>query len=269
MNLKICAFDRKDANISCFKKSDIKKILGYMGKKFSEEQKKKELFDILTENLDPSWSATNPELYIVDTFEKNPKVDKTFSDLLKSRLAPIKPSSAPDDWPLTNFEVDILMKQFQKKYKNFFPLKTWYIEAPKMIPEYRPGSILSLSKKFNKVGFIFNTDHVPGSGIHWIAVLLDFSDPTRKKTTFEYYDSFGRKMLKELVNYNKELSDVFKELETKTFSKKRQGDTSAVCGIYSLYFINKRLEGKTFEELENIVVNDGDMMNYRFFYFRK
>ena len=96
---------------------------------------------------------------------------------------------------------------------------------------------------------VANTDpsHEPGS--HWVAIL--FLNPFET----EYFCSYGQKPK------SPGLKKVLKGLKVKYNEKRLQGDYSSVCGQYSIYFLIKRNQGLTMEEIadqfsKNLFEND-------------
>lgn len=97
------------------------------------------------------------------------------------------------------------------------------------------------------VGFVINLDKSDQEGSHWNSILVDFR-PEVGSHTIEYYDSFGRKMPKDIELSLKKIINPNLILKKKENRIKRQSDLSSNCGFFAIDFLEKRFKGDTFKE---------------------
>jgi hypothetical protein len=145
-----------------------------------------------------------------------------------------------------------------------------------------------------KIGCVLNTDTSKGTGQHWVALFVDctalFNSHSSAKCTIEYFDSAGKpppkayphdpvppltklmeSMKHDLLAYQKAYAP------NKTcpieivcnFGIQHQFSRSE-CGLYSLYYIRRRLENTPYKYFYNpdSIVKDYDMLEFRKLVFR-
>ena len=150
------------------------------------------------------------------------------------------------------------------------------------------------SKKIKKIGFVFNLDEHWQSGSHWVALYSDL-----EKNQIYFFDSYGlkperriKKLVKRIADwlYKKEYcnndecsiesikSDSFmkggkdnkNKIEQKIrveYNRNRHQYKNSECGVYSLNFILRLLNGHTFEEITETKVLDDEINKCRDVYF--
>lgn len=169
-------------------------------------------------------------------------------------------------WLNTN-DIERVMVQYEKKYPNF----TFIGAIPRdffiILDEFSKKNMQKLSKKAQKIGIIFNTDKHNQSGSHWLTVFIDL--PAK---TIEHFDSTGRKPIKDIDNFIKQIiinayMNLGIELKRKINRKEHQLQDSE-CGVYSLYYIVQRLKGRTFEDITGNIIRDEEMNKCRESFFR-
>lgn len=181
-------------------------------------------------------------------YEKSPFVTHigrdTASEALDSLFKPPGPRSRSG--LLSNFHIDEVLSQFEKKYKGFkhvpyqmrdFQEKKTELATIDLAQEYKSG--------MKTLGCVLNTDWSSGKGIHWYCIFVDF---TKSEPVIEYFNTSGGypppetqkwimdtkyKLQKQL---NKKVNNV------QVLSKIIQ-DNDYDCGVYCLYYIWSRLEG--------------------------
>jgi hypothetical protein len=154
-----------------------------------------------------------------------------------------------------------------------------------------------------KIGIVFNTDPSTKDGKHWVSMFIDVSAPSPSEWEINYFDSFGHdgtKMPKQIRRLIDSLRAVVpaQAIVKSTVPRRRssaavrvKGNCSRVnsgnaenggsdekyctttkvhqtseteCGMYSIYFIVKRLEGKSYEDLVvRNTITDRDMYAFR------
>ena len=93
-------------------------------------------------------------------------------------------------------------------------------------------------------GFIVNSDPNFKPGRHWMVIFLPGSEAGKPSKQTEFFDpcglppsTYGKQLVKFLED-NSELPYVFNSLPV-------QPEWSTLCGLYSCYYILKRLNGKS------------------------
>ena len=108
-----------------------------------------------------------------------------------------------------------------------------------------PGT-RSLSHK--PAAFIVNSDPNFKPGTHWMAIFLPVNKLGKNNDLGEFFDPYGLPPSaygKEIVQFLKAASHVqyaFNRLQVQT-------ESSTLCGLYSCYYILKRLEGKSMGDI--------------------
>lgn len=160
-----------------------------------------------------------------------------------------------DSW-LNTQDINYILQQYQVFDKSFKFLGALPSDFYK-IKKIKYSDILN----HNKYGIVFNLDSHYQKGSHWVGFLVD-----NITKSIEYFDSGGNKPNK---NINKFIKKIYKYLKKKGFNytikinnKKHQFKNSE-CGIYSTYFIIRRILGKSFEEISNNIILDDEMNDIR------
>lgn len=205
------------------------------------------------------------------------------------------------DW-LSTIEINNVMKQYEKKYKNFkfigaVPRDILRIKYPIMNEELFIKDLTIdyfIKNNYDTIGFIYNLDESWQSGSHWVTLYFNI-----KNCQIYFFDSYGlkphsdiRKMIRKLANFcyhfhntdcrlNCELVDStesylnsskknkLEKIYDIDFNRNRHQYKNTECGVYSLHFLINLLNGKSYKELSNKILNDEYMENYRNFLFRK
>lgn len=122
---------------------------------------------------------------------------------------------------------------------------------------------------------VVNTDNSSGPGKHWTAAFVDMRDPNN--VTVEYFNSVANPPRKPI---NRWLEKTKKELMTpyksfKGFKNVRsipvvsvdhqQDDTE--CGVYSLFYIRRRLEGTPYTFFQQQPISDNEVSGFRKYLF--
>jgi hypothetical protein len=174
---------------------------------------------------------------------------------LFAAFAPQSPNSwkeNPNEW-LSNFDIQKVMKQYEKRYKCFEFIGPSPIDFDTVLDDGKCVWVnlckFNLQEQFNrkktKIGFIFNTDKHDKGGSHWVSLFLNL----RSNKIF-YYDSVGARIppqIKVFVDRVTKEGEKLKKPIHLTFDENypvehQKGNTE--CGMYSLYFIVHMLEDK-------------------------
>lgn len=107
---------------------------------------------------------------------------------------------------------------------------------------------ISSLKVADKIGFIMNTADRNEVGEHWVACLIDTHPNVR---SVEFFDPFGKRPTKKFLRDIKMLIDRINPptmLLHKINRVQQQNITTNTCGLHSINFLIKRLNGKSFLE---------------------
>ena len=195
---------------------------------------------------------------------------------LVSKFKPKMPASwkrKPQEW-LTTDDIRRVMKQYDIKYKDFVfigPVPIDFDHKYDRIGNCIVNELCSLhvrdllKKQIARIGIIFNTDPHTMSGEHWIALFADFHKG------IYFFDSYGVKPPKEVDRLMKKLQAQCHKLGNKIqlyYNDKRHQFKNSECGVYSMHFIIKLLEGEPFKKVITTVIKDDEMHKYRYIYYR-
>ena len=242
------------------------------------------------------YKCNNEVCWMKQDFIKNSYLAK---ELLKN-FKPFMPktwSENPREW-LNTIDIRDVMNQYEIKYPSFefigpvpmdFDTKLGFGEC--VVDELCKISLDSLKKKGKtKIGVIFNLDKHTQSGSHWVAMHCninyntgtdtgtdtdtDTSTGTNTSTKGEicYWDSYGIKPNPEVVVLMNKLkeqgSTLGHDIEIK-INKNRHQYKNSECGMYCIYFITSLLDGKTFENVVQNIVDDDTMNGKRNDFYNK
>lgn len=198
-------------------------------------------------------------------------------ELTEYTFAPTPPKvwrKKPNEW-LTSIEILQVMKQWERKHKNFEFIGPSPIDYDKHISHgecvweelCRFNLENYIKRGITKIGIVFNTDPHDKEGSHWVAAFINI-----KRREVYYFDSYGERISKfinrfvknKVIKQGKKLNMDFKFFKN---TKRHQYKTSE-CGMYCLYFIIKMIEDKiTFEKLMSEKIKDDSMLKLRKEYF--
>lgn len=186
-----------------------------------------------------------------------------FSKIIKKTLKPKSPNGK-EEW-LSSIDIYDVMEQYMQKYSDFI----FFGPVPIDFDEYSNAlSRINLKKLKNKskIGIIFNTDPSYKSGEHWISMFIDL-----KNKTICFFDSVGDEPPKEVKKFMNKIIKQAKGLGIKlkqVINGKQHQYGNSECGVYSLYFITSRLQGKSCNHINNKIIKDKEMNKYRKKFFR-
>lgn len=149
-------------------------------------------------------------------------------------------------WLSTN-NINFVMRQYEKVFPDFEFLSCspsdFYTNSPK------------LKKKYSAI--VFNLDNSRQPGSHWVTVFFD-----NVQKSIEYFDSTGSKPNKNILEFlRKQHNPVYYN----TFPHQKG---NSACGVYAMFYILERLQGKTKEDVNMSRITDAQMNNYRSRLFR-
>ena len=288
-----CAPTKNYSDGSCFTLEDLKKISiafnihldngKVKGSKINITDNKKKLLKQLTKNLDKCkdqicWLKQDfinemNDKYILNTFRPDGPEGKF-------------------EW-LNTLHINDVMSQYEDKYNDFKFFGAVPIDFDDLpfvgIREINYDDLYNSGIK--KIGFVFNLDEHWQSGSHWVALFSNLD-----KNQIYFFDSYGlrpEKRIRKLVEriskwcYSKDfcksecselnLSDSYMNKDYKNriesklnveYNHNRHQYKNSECGVYSLNFILRLLNGESFKNITENGLLDGDVNLCRDVYFK-
>ena len=170
------------------------------------------------------------------------------------------------DW-LSTDDIDRVMKQYSKIYPDLYFMGTWPMDFEKLHSKFRkfdPDVLQSNGKK--NVTLVLNEDESDEPGSHWVGLFMML--PSRQ---IHFFDSYGKKPLQQVCKWITNINKTIKKKGGKPFTvlwnPHRHQYANSECGVYTLNFIIKRLEGKTFKSIVNNQIKDEAMNRRRSTFF--
>lgn len=211
------------------------------------------------------------------------KIDKKMSNKCKDEICWVKDKKKilnktfrpeiPKEW-LTDLtiwldtdNINAVMKQYENQYDDFYYLGTvpldCNINSPLKCELTKFNPLKMYNKGKTKYGVVFNQDKSWQEGSHWYCVYIDLN----KDITF--YDSYGSKPPTEIEKFMNKIKSIpkFNNLNI-DYNKKRHQYDDYNCGMYSMYYIIKRLEGKSLKQVSNMNINTSKMQKLKTIWYR-
>lgn len=172
-----------------------------------------------------------------------------------------------NEW-LSNEDIDEVMSRYQFIHSDFLfmgalPRDCSVINS---CPLYMLDFAGYEKQGITKIGIIYNMDKYGESGSHWVSCLMDLN-----KNILYFSNSGGDPPYKEMNNmisdFKRYIASKRKNATVKINGKRYQKDRSE-CGVYSLNFIIRLLNGTTFEEIIENPLNFKEINSCRNVYFR-
>ena len=286
-----CAPSKKFINGSCFSLSDLKLIA-----ESYNNRKSKNKIKISNDKKEMVYQLENKMKNVCDDqtcWLRQDFVKKLDSDEIhKNTFKPTGPRGKYEWLSTTN--INDVIEQYMSIHKDFIFLGAVPIDFDDLpvlgISDLNFGELQGGGK--NKLGIVFNLDEHYKDGSHWVALYGDLN-----KNQVYFFDSYGkkpekriRKFVSRIVKYiyekkfNKDLKirDIianFKggNLEKKTFRELKEFDINynkvrhqfknSECGVYSINFILRLLDGQTFKNISINKTYDDKMNDNRNEYF--
>jgi hypothetical protein len=205
------------------------------------------------------------------------------TNVVEKELRPKKPSewySNQYTW-LSNFDIEKVMFQYEDKYKDFkfigvFPID--FAAKPKLYfgscvaQEMCNIKVDDLVKSgITQIAAVFNLDKHDQPGSHWVAVYSNL-DPKKKNYGIYYYDSNGMEPPSEIVKFQESIAANMRQLHKGEFvidhNRRRHQFGNSECGMFSMYFIERCLKGRSFASIVNSKDYDKKVHKYRDVYYR-
>ncbi len=185
------------------------------------------------------------------------------TDLTKNTFRPEGPQGK-FDW-LNTFNINNVMEQYMTKHKDFkflgaLPLDFDDVETLG-IKNLNFNDLVNSGK--TKLGMVFNLDKHTESGSHWNAAYADLVGGH-----VYFFDSYGtnpppeiRKLLRRIARFIGEYNPNVKP--NVDFNRIRHQWGGSECGVFSIYFILRMLEGSNFHEFVKEDFRDEDVNKLR------
>ena len=289
-----CAPSKSYSDGSCFTLDQLKKMAISFnkfvdakqidGNKITVDNNKRSLVLQLTDRLDKK--CNNQLCWLKQRFVKALKDENLF----KNTFRPIGPEGK-FEW-LNTTQINDVMRQYEVKYPDFKFFGAVPIDFDDLpFLNIKNINFDELYKTKKKLGFVFNLDEHWKSGSHWVALYSDL-----EKSQIYFFDSYGKRPEKRIRNLVKRISrwchshhnckdvcsitdgsssymrrDFKNKLEDVLdveYNRNRHQYKNSECGVYSLNFILRLLNGNTFEEITETKVLDDEINECRDVYFR-
>lgn len=260
---------------TCFNKKGLTKIARAWNKKnsnnkiqFSENTSDEKLWENINTKLR---SKCNKEYcWVKETFQSE-KDDDPDLNVFKP-IAPEKWFDNKNEW-LNTLDIQNIMFQYEDKHPEFRFIGPVPIDFDAksasgcIVNELCKLKISDLVRdNIRKLGVIFNLDKHNQSGSHWIAMFCNID-----KREICFWDSYGSEPPKEVTVLMERLSQQSQESLNKKFKIKindvRHQYQGSECGVYCLHFIIQLLEGRSFDNVTNNIIDDEKMWLNRKKYF--
>mgnify|MGYP002639008597 CR=1 FL=1 len=143
------------------------------------------------------------------------------------------------------------------------------------------GNQKMVTKKCRCAASVVNTDRTGNRGKHWTAVFIDCRK-LKGLWTVEFFNSSGNPPAREIVEWMEKTRQMLidyrrggggdvssGDVDTVVASTVRHQYSESECGVYSLYYIRKRLEKMPLTFFGKHVIPDDAMIEFRKYLFRK
>lgn len=170
---------------------------------------------------------------------------------------------------LNTTNIDEVMHQYELKHADFKYLGTVPLDFADL--DYYPFKNINFEKLIHsgktKLGAVFNMDYSNMSGSHWCGLFINFGE-----NGVYYSDSYGVPPPKEIMNFMKKVAVFMKGSGNNVkpavkYNTKRHQRGGNACGMYSINFVLRLLEGQKFEDICEKRIADEDVNEYRNIYF--
>lgn len=294
---KKCAPSKKFKDKSCFSHTSLKKIADSYNKRYktniSLDLSKKEL----VQELDKKFANQCDEqtcwlkLDVVRALKDTNK--EVYDDIKNHTFRPTGPQKK-HEW-LSTTHINDVLNQYQNVHSDFLFLGAVPVDFQEIPIGINNLNFSELEKEGkSRIGMVINLDEHYKSGSHWVALYTDLI-----KNQIYYFDSvakkpakrirrFVNKILKYLYNKNFKsklpLNDIINDLRKNKFNNKHYKDfeskfdirynniqhqfKNSECGVYSINFIARLIEGESFDQITQNITKDDKMNLNREIYFR-
>jgi hypothetical protein len=185
----------------------------------------------------------------------------------------------------SNFDLDGTLSRWALEFPTFFPYPYAMMDFASersALARWSVADVLAGEKTGGRpmetAGCILNTDVSSGRGKHWVCVFVDARNGRGKSesnpVSVEYFNSAGNPPPREVTRWMEGTRDALVQARNchittcvVTSVKHQRSDTE--CGLYALFYIRARLEGRPVSAFEGKRIPDGDMTAFRRHVFRR
>lgn len=264
-----CAPGKKYHEGSCFSLPQLKKIAKEMNSHYPtinikyNDVDKKTLLRNLTNKIKNQYDCDDQLCWLELDIVKNLEDE----EINKFTFRPPGPDRGTKWLNTTN--INEVLEQYENINKDFIsfeaiPLDFAELDFLKMNQE--ENSLGNLwNRNITKIGMVFNHDYSNMSGSHWVALYIDL-----KQGSIYYFDSYGIKPKKEIFEYIEKVKSFINTKGIKPefiYNMVRHQFKGSECGVYSINFILRLLQGESFEKITENITKDDDMNLCRRVYF--
>ena len=212
--------------------------------------------------------------------------------ILEEHFLPVGPRNNTN--LLSNHNIEAVLNQFTKEFPDFVHIPFQMLDFLETKTELVYLDLLFYLKQgYRRFGCVFNTDVSTGKGKHWFCLFLDFSKLSKQdvenclhrsiptllrctpRCTIEYFNSSGNPARPQVeywcINKEKELRRQLKGINSwiiKATDLRHQWSHTE-CGVYSLFYIWQRLQGRSYIEFAENWITDEQMIQARKSFFRE
>jgi len=264
-------------------KIDLKSIINM--RKTNPITYKKHLVNILKEKM-KNYKCNSQKCWLTLPFFKKLSNEQKTKQLHGFTFKPVGPKNSRD-W-LNTYNINDIFRQYELVYPDFKFMGAHprdFDQLPSTgIPSMNFEALLK--QGIYRIGFIFNLDTHDESGSHWVSMFTDLM-----KKQIYYIDSVGEPPSEEFVVLMDRIKKFLESTEPVEFcsymktkvdecqkpikhdidlryNKKQHQRGNSECGVYSVSFILRLLDGETFDELMKHRVSDEEIQLCRTAYFR-
>lgn len=286
-----CAPGKNYEEGSCLTKDDLKNIIREYNNKNKNPVKIVEDKRYLLKNVNQIMKDTyrckddDQVCWIESKLVKGSK-DDTMNLIANETFRPLGPKGKKE-W-LSTSDIDNVLLQYESKHPDF----KFFGAVPydfDILPQLEIHSVdfnKLVREGKSKIGIVINLDTHDMNGSHWVALYSDLL-----KNRIYFFDSFAHKpgkrltkTIKKILNFmynrtNKKNvvldNDLCRDIiNTKSkkydirYNNKQHQFKNSECGVYSMNFIIRLLNGETFNEIRDDIMKDDIMNGCRGVYFR-
>ena len=203
---------------------------------------------------------------------------------LQDNLIPKRPLSWNTDdrtW-LNTYDIDNVLRQYEKKYKTFHFFGVYPIDYNHeisfgrcIVEELCNIDVKKLiENRSYQLGIVFNLDKHYEPGSHWVSIYIGLNPKYPNYGCF-YFDSNAIKPPNEIntlfKNINNQISTIYPNNSHKfniRHNTVQKQFKNTECGMFSIHFILNCLKKKSFNDIIQEKLYDDDVHKYRYIYYR-
>jgi len=258
-----CAPSRTYANGSCLDLEEIIEMVKAYNQEYPNSQielsiarasDKATYKETLIKQLNSKLSKCDDQLcWVQQNFIKNIKDAKMRKNIKENAFRPVGPQGK-FTW-LNTINIDEVLKQYEQKYKDFKFIGAVPIDFDDLNYGTKNINIKKLKENgISKLGVIYNLDEHWQSGSHWVSGYFDLN-----KGKLYYFDSYGIAPERRVVAFMRRIGRQLKEQginpELK-YNRNRHQYKNSECGVYSINFIIRLLNGYDFDSIHKSMTPD-------------